>query len=342
MKNSLCLVLLLSACSSSSTPATPDAYTAGPDAEAAVDVGTPTRGAPDAGASSAGCGRAAALCGKLEACAPFFLKAGYGDLPSCTDRLTKVCTEQSKANGSGMTEAALAACEAALTQATCSDVFANKVSACVFHGALADGDACGDHGQCASGLCKTGGALCGVCTPKGGVGAACASGSNDECQTGLVCSSGKICATPAALGGLCDEKTQPCVSGTFCTSANTCASMVPAGAECPGIYLNFTDGTLCTGKGSSSLQLGTAAPGKDCGLLPGDGVPPTLCAPGGVAACAGLVGSSQLLGIPTKGICTAPIEDAFNCTANSDCLTGSQCINGTCRIPSGMYCTSSP
>ena len=305
--------------------------------EPAADTGTPTMGASDAKIVTSGCDHAAALCTKMEECAPFFLKAVYGDAAKCADRLTRACTEQSRSTGSGMTESTILACESALKTASCNDMFANNVPACAFHGTLADGSLCGDGSQCASAFCSRGADLCGKCAVKGPAGAACASSSNDECQTGLVCGSGKICVVPAAVGGACDDATKPCLIGSFCTSAKTCALTVAAGQTCPGNYLNLGDGTLCLGQ--TSAQIGTATEGQPCGLSPGNGQPATLCAPGSVAACTLLSGGIQLFGLPTKGICSAAVQDGFTCSATDLCQPGAQCISGTCRIPSGRYCT---
>jgi hypothetical protein len=318
----LALVLLASACSSSSS--------------SPPDGGTATRGAGDGPVAASGCDHAAALCAKLDQCAPFFLAAAYGDVPRCTDRLTKVCTEQAGANGSGMTYDAIIACEATLTNATCADVFSNNIPGCSFRGTLPDGSRCGDNSQCAGGFCATGGELCGVCASKKGAGEACASGANEECQAGLVCSSGQICAAPVLAGAVCDDKTQPCLIGSFCTTANTCASTVAAGKDCPGAFINFTDGTVCLGKTGQAGQIGTAATGEPCGLAPGEGLPATLCAPGSVTAC--LSTGASLLGVPIQGICKALRDDTFTCLASSDCQAGAQCIAGTCQIPSGRYC----
>jgi hypothetical protein len=331
-------ILLLPVCGgSSSNPGFDNdaAVAAGPDS-AAVETGAPTLGGSDAKAVGSGCDHAAALCAKLSQCAPFLLKAAYGEAATCTDRLTTACTAQSLSPGSGMTQANILACEASLATADCKDVFANNLPACTFHGTLADGTTCGDNSQCASGFCSTGGNLCGACAGKGAAGSTCASGSNDECQTGLVCTTGKICAQPAAIGAACDDATKPCLTGSFCTTAKTCALTVAAGQDCPGTYLNFGDGTICLGK--TSAQIGTATAGQPCGLAPGNGASATLCAPGSVAACTLLSGGIQLFGLPTKGICSAPIQDGFTCTATDTCQPGAQCIAGTCQIPSGRYC----
>jgi hypothetical protein len=338
MKNIATLVLLALAAACSSSSSTP-----GPSTCSALDAGSPTNGTPDTRPAPQPCDHAAALCTKLDQCAPFYLKAVFGDVVGCTDRLTKTCTAQSQSNGSGMTEAAILACEAALSTATCNDVFANKVPACTFHGTFADSATCGDNTQCASGFCNHGGSLCGSCAAKGAAGAACASGSNDECQAALVCSSGKVCVAPAAVGGACDDTTAPCLIGSFCTSAKTCALTVAVGADCPGGYLNFGDGTVCFGKSSATspqtaAQIGTAGPGQICGLSPGAGLPATLCAPGGVAACSPTRDSIDLLGITTKGRCAALTQDSYQCAASGECFAGAQCIAGTCQIPSGRYC----
>lgn len=337
-------ILMFPACGGSSGIATTPLDAAASDPDTAVaETDGPSKPGSDAKAVASGCDHAVALCTKLGECAPFFLKAVYGDAAMCADRLTQACTKQSLSTGSGMTEANILACETALSIATCSDVFANNVAACTFHGTLADGATCGDNSQCASGFCSLGGNLCGVCAGKSAAGAACASGSNDECQTGLVCSSGKICAQPAVVGGPCDDTTQPCLTGAFCTSAKTCALTAKAGDKCPGAYLNIGDGTLCLGKDTAaspqtSTQIGTATSGQPCGLAPSTGTPPTLCAPGSVAACTLVSGGIQLFGIPTKGICAAPIQDGFTCTATDICQPGAQCISGTCQIPTGRYC----
>ena len=209
MKKPMLLVwlALASACGGSSGNPTvvPDAAAPELDATSTAEAGGPTKGTPDGPAVAPGCEYVSALCAKLEECAPFFLKAGYGDLAGCIDRSSQACTEQYKSNGSGLSPTSIAACAAALASATCNDVLANNVPACVFHGTYADGAVCGDNSQCASGFCSHNGSLCGTCTAKGAAGAACPSGSNDECQTGLVCSPGKLCAVPATLGGACDD-----------------------------------------------------------------------------------------------------------------------------------------
>jgi hypothetical protein len=341
MKNTILLVaiLLVSACGGSSSNPGSDAAidAAGPGPEAAAgETGVPTKGGSDAKAVASGCDLAARLCSKLNDCAPFLLKAGYGDLTACSDRLTQACTEQSRSTGSGMTETNLQQCADALDAATCDAVYANNIPSCAFRGTLADGATCGDGSQCLSGFCSHGGVLCGVCAAKGAAGVSCASGSNDECQTGLVCSSGKVCAPTAAVGTACDDTTKPCLLGSFCTAAKTCALTVPAGQDCPGTYVDLGTGTLCLGK--TSAPIGTASVGQACGLAPGTGLPATLCAPGSVAACTLVSGGIPLFGIPTKGICAAPIQDGFTCTATDICLPGAQCIAGTCQIPSGRYC----
>jgi hypothetical protein len=345
MRNTAFLVaiLVIPACGGSNGVATTQSDSAVEDPDPAAEAGVPTKGGSDAMTVASGCDHAAALCTKLSECAPFLVKAVYGDATTCADRLTRVCTEQSLSAGSGMTQTSILSCEAALSAATCNDVFANNVPACAFRGTLADGATCGDGSQCSSGFCSHGGNLCGVCASKGAAGASCSSGSNDECQTGLVCSSGKICAQPAVVGGTCDDTAQPCLTGSFCTTAKTCALTVEAGKPCPGPYLNIGDGTYCPGKDTAakpqnSAQIGTAVKGEPCGFALGTGAPPTLCAPGGVAACTLLPDGVQLLGVPTKGMCAALIEDGFTCTATSICQPGAQCISGICRIPSGRYC----
>jgi len=326
----LALVAFAPACGDAADPQ-PDA--AVPDAAAPPD----TKLVPV-------CEHASALCAKLAECAPFLLAAGYGDLAGCADRLFKVCTAESQSAGSGMTLANILACEAALATATCADVYANNVPGCVFRGTYPDGATCGDSSQCASGLCRHAGDLCGVCAPKGAAGAPCPSGGNEECQTGLVCGSGKTCAAPAPLGGACDDATAPCLPGSFCTSAKTCALTVAAGQVCPGAYFNVGDGTLCLGAGSATspqlaTQLGVAGKGETCGLAPATGSPPTLCAPGSVAACKASSSSIQLFGMPTDGTCLALTQDGYTCDASRPpCLAGAQCIAGTCQIPSGRYC----
>ncbi len=325
---SFALVLLASACGGSSG-----------GLPAADDGGIATRGGNDGPVVASGCDHVTALCAKLHECAPFLLEALYGDVNGCADRLTKVCTEQAGSNGSGMTQTAILACEAALKTATCDDVFGNNIPGCSFRGTLADGSACGDSSQCQGGFCNTGGSLCGTCASKKGSGEACASGSNDECQIALVCSSGKLCATPAVVGGPCDDNTQPCLSGSFCTSAKTCALTVKPDQiqteKCPGAYINFADGTFCTGKDAQPGQIVTATKGEPCGLAPSTGQP-ALCAPGSVAACAST--GITILGVPTQGVCTELKDDDFACTASSDCQAGAQCIAETCQIPSGKYC----
>lgn len=333
MRKLACFALgvLLSACGGSGVSSAP------------LDAANPGLGGPDANFLAPGCDHAAALCATLADCAPFLLKAIYGDVATCGDRLGRLCNEEAASSGSGMTQTNILACEASLKTASCNDVFANNLPMCTFHGSLDDGQPCGSNSQCSSGLCQLGGQLCGVCASKGGAGAACPSGSNDDCQSGLVCTSNKTCVAPALVGTACDDKTKPCLTNLFCTSAKTCGLTVQAGDECPGAYLNLADGTVCSAKSTTtspqvSTPIATAAVGEICGLAPGTGSGPTLCAPGGVAACIGIAGSIQLFGVPTRGRCAATVQDNRTCTAADICQAGAQCINGTCQIPSGRYC----
>lgn len=344
MKTTLALLTLAvaAACGSSGAPSIPDAA-APDDTASATDNGGPIKGVTDAPNVACGCDHATSLCAKLDTCAPFLMKAIYGDAVGCADRLTKSCSEQCRSRGTGMTETAILACESALSGASCNEVFANALAECAVSGTLTDGTACGDNSQCTSGFCAHRGALCGTCAAKGSAGAACPSGSNDECKTGLVCSGGKVCAAPAALGAPCDDTTAPCLTGTFCTSSKTCASTVAAGADCPGAFLNLVDGAVCFGKGTAAnpqtaKQLETTPVGQACGLAPGDNAGPTLCAPGGVAACTAVSGAAALFGLPTKGICAGEKRDGYACSAGDLCQAGAQCINGICQIPSGRYC----
>jgi hypothetical protein len=351
MKNNVCLALivLVSACSNSSGGLSEPLDAAGlavdgtSGGDGNSDAGLPTRGGSDASSAAPGCEQAAALCAKINQCAPFLVAAIYGDVATCTDRLTKVCSADATSAGSGTTQANIQSCKDSLTTATCNDVFANNLPACTFHGSLANGATCGSNSQCTSGLCEHGGQLCGACASQGSAGSPCPSSDNAECQSGLVCSPSKTCVVPATAGAACDDSTQPCLTGLFCTTAKTCGLTVVAGADCPGAYINFADGTVCLGKSTAAnpqlpTQIATALVGEPCGLAPGTGLGPTLCAPGGFAGCTGVAGSIQLLGIPTQGQCAAPTPDNHTCKPSSTCLAGAQCIADTCQIPSGNDC----
>jgi len=346
MKNTTCFLWLACAgvlgCGNEGSPISPDAATPASDANADGDTGVPTRGADDAAPVAPGCEHTGALCTKLNQCAPFLLAATYGDLTTCTSRTAKACTAQAYSDGSGMTAANLLACKNALANATCDDVFANNLP-CNFNGTMTDGTACGENSQCAGGFCNRQGGTCGVCASKAGAGAACASGNNDECQSGLVCSKSKTCVAPARAAETCDDNTRPCLMGLFCTAANTCAYTVAAGAECPGPYLDLAKGILCWGRSTPAnpqlaAQIGTAETGRPCGLAPAPGQPATLCAPGGIPACTLVPGGIPFFGVPTKGMCAAPVPDGYTCDATSVCEPGAQCISGMCTIPSGKLC----
>jgi hypothetical protein len=275
---------------------------------------------------------AARRCERLFACVPLYAQDVYGDSSTCTERFETGCRIEGVLVATGRNRASSDACLAAMSSATCDDVFLQGVDACQFKGSLAAGAACGADSQCASGFCRTPEtSFCGVCAELAGEGAVCESDS--ACQSPLLCSEAGRCAKAGGEGATCSE-TAPCNWASFyCSNGDgTCKRYGTAGGACneagPDISAPCDWGLTCRPGGTGTCQPNRTVPaGQACGAA-GPGEPFVSCH--GSASC-------------IDNVCQAPGKDGEACTVSPlgdspGCLPPAICLAGICRLPDPAAC----
>ena len=187
-----------------------------------------------------GCGSSSGSGGGTSGCDAYFQASV---LSNCDDavlppesEITRIqglfeaaCADEEALPGSGLTDAVLSACAAAITAAGCGANVA-ELTACRAMGSLAAGAVCSGPEQCQSGSCDisfTGGATpaCGKCAKAIAVGQPCGA-TGSACAEGAVCDESGVCATITfgAAGASCQKANEECSSGTYCVSSSTSAT----------------------------------------------------------------------------------------------------------------------
>ena len=273
-----------------------------------------------------------AWCKGVGECAQYTLASQYGTAATCQLRQQAVCLARLAAADSGQTAAQVSACASAMAGAQgCEWVGAiDTLMACrPAAGKRANAQACGDHSQCASGLCRGADtALCGTCANRAALAAPCSSTS--DCQPGLACaatSSIKVCVARVAIGDLCDSS-HVCLAPAVC-SAGVCAPPASPGAACdPGLKnCNGGAGYYCHDQKALCTAFGVAAQGAACGYFDGDRV-----------SCA--YGSTCKLTGGGKGVCQPIAVDGGSCSVSDQvpCLAGAVCSGGVCGVAAPNSC----
>jgi len=268
------------------------------------------------------------ICAKYQSCSPLLVQASYGDIATCKTRTKIACVASLNAPSTGTTVDKAGPCISAYSSLACGDLFTGtQPTACQFVGTLGDGAACGDGGQCASGVCGNKTGHCGTCTKKNVVGDAC----TGSCNNNLACVSGK-CATPAKAGEACG--TTPCGSGLVC-AAGKCTTPAKTGEACASDgtapSCDAQAGLLCNPSTKKCQLVGFAAVGAACGY---DTATTTYTACNNGAHCVLATGKST-------GTCVAPAADGAACDASKgsqSCLPPALCISGKCTLPDYSTC----
>jgi hypothetical protein len=274
---------------------------------------------------------AAAVCARLEACAPLHVQEVFGDRPTCERRTALRCTLDASLPGSGLDAATSAACAAALPSASCDELLDGAIPACRWSGARPDGAGCSAGLQCASGHCPLpDAAACGTCAARVALGAVCT--TNEECAWPLRCSLVGRCAPAEAEGAFCNE-TRPCREPVFVCRAgdSTCQRRARAGEPCnedgsaPPVACER--GLLCRPSASGScFAIQFARAGERCAALPFG----RLMGCGGSGAC-------------VESVCRPPGEEGEPCTLAASgeargCLPPARCVRGVCALPDPGEC----
>lgn len=271
------------------------------------------------------------ICKSAEQCSPSVVSVQYGDAATCIARYVLACQAATTASGASVKPADYAACASAYAQLDCTHLMAvfngrPSPAACLVYGSRADGKACGQSTQCASGYCQPNSVTCGTCEEHQPAGAACKFIS--DCKSGLTClASNAHCGQPEPAGASCKFSTD-CALGLVCTSAGKCGKPGQAGASCTTLTdCDVMQGLACNAQ-KACAPAGFAKAGEACGLVNGSFV-----------ACEG----GAYCPIPqgqTQGSCKAPAPDGAACSLaqGPPCLAPAACINGTCRLPDPASC----
>lgn len=268
----------------------------------------------------------AAWCKGVGECAPYTLASNYGTAATCQKRQQAVCLARLGAADSGQTVARVTTCASAMASAqSCEWVGAiDALAACrPAAGKRANAQACGDHSQCASTLCRgSDTATCGTCGTRAALSAPCSTTS--DCEPGLVCaatSTIKVCVARVGVGDKCDSS-HVCLAPAVC-SAGVCAPPASPGAACDPSLKNCNGGAgyYCHDQKAKCAAYAVAAQGEACGYFDGDRV-----------ACA--YGSTCKLTGGGKGVCQPIAVDGGSCSASDQvpCLAGAVCDGGVCAV----------
>jgi hypothetical protein len=290
----------------------------------------------EAGASisaQAACDDAAkAYCAKVEECAPFFVKLGFGDVATCEQRIAINCVPGFSATGTSATPSRLSQCATDVKALPCDDVLGRNLPAScrTEPGTLSDGAPCGVDAQCTGRLCRqSSNGTCGACSTLGAGGATCE--RDEDCDTGLACAE-KKCVTLAKAGSPC-TLTSPCVRSLSCNEG-TCAVPLAGGAACEPSTVDGQNpcdggkGFFCHPQTKVCTSIGTAAAGGACGIVDQSFV---ICTNGGHCK----TGTP-----PTSGTCLAAAADGAACddTNGPKCIGPARCVGGVCKITDPASC----
>jgi len=295
-----CLFATLAVCASGALACGPSGGTSvGTGADACVDYATN-------------------YCNRLAACSPFLLSKEFGDAQSCMARLEPICRAAAQAPGTALGREQSAACASAYSTASCDDLLNVdwQPDACAVKGSLADGAACGQGAQCASGHCKMDfDQVCGTCATLIASGGQCS--RSEDCEAGLGCISPGTCGALSPRGASC--RTKPCALDLTCIGG-TCDSPLGLGAACvPAEYAcNLELGLYCDSDTMRCVQGTLVATGGSCS---------TFAMP---CLASGSCGDTS--------VCEAPLADGAACASTSQCLFPAVCVSGSCRSPDPTTC----
>lgn len=290
---------------------------------------------------------AAALCDKIQSCAPSYLQLGYGDATTCKARALIECKAGLAAPSTAATPGDTAACATAAKGASCGALLDNDTPAACLpkNGGLDDGKPCADDAQCKSGFCGLDNdkEICGLCAAKPAEGAKCNRG---KCPSGLKCARNDTCAKVVAEGGACDD-TKPCAAGSSCFKGKCTKDQATEGAACDDKLTNAPgcdslQGFVCVT--NKCMKVVIASEGKECGFdydtatMAVKGF--TICDKGGWCKGIDLTAKPPVF----KGTCQAAAKDGEACLADATfnkgpgCLEPAECVGGKCQVPDAATC----
>ncbi len=274
-----------------------------------------------------------------------------------------LCNAAIAAPGSNLTTGIISSCASAVSgQAQCTSGISGVAACKPPPGKLADGSACGDSLQCASGSCKTtssngNGPSCGTCAKVAKEGEACnVAPDNLSCGPDLKCTK-NLCVKDAVIpnGGACSftgPQGYNCTPGTFCNApltpnaTGTCAPLPKKGETCT---VACDVGLACSGgKCIDKLDVGAPCTGSECKTgLYCDTTGTKTCTAKKVAKAGESCGSSQVtcdagLSCETTGVdqqtCIALKKNGEACAPTDKCADFLVCSGGKCVVDDPALC----
>lgn len=263
-------------------------------------------------------------CQKLAQCAPSQAQF-YGTEADCVRILKRICPQSFGLPGSGDSPAATAACSK-VTQTLSCETFNGQADYCPIKGTLADGTACNQPAQCASGYCRVPSAGgCGVCGARSAQGGACE--SSFDCGDNLAClfdgaKNSGACVRSVGAGAACGLGAI-CQAGLFCGQDGTCLATSKENDACATTDACDSDQGLECGADGKCHQQPAAAPGTSC--APNGGIDPVCTG--------GLCNTTSMK-------CEAYLTEGDPCDANASflCELGLTCVAGKCSPPHDPIC----
>lgn len=264
---------------------------------------------------------ASAYCGRVDTCAPFWMRYHWGSLVDCAARLGADCTRRLAALGTALTAGHMASCASGLLATGCDDLLGNRLPAACGSppGPLQVGFGCDTGGQCETAFCAGEGEPgdCGWCSAVPDEGSAC----SDRCGPGLTCDGG-ICRPLGVLSDPCDD-TAPCLDLYDCYN-DVCTAPLGEGEQCDPAgqttpACDVARGLGCDASDAQCAPVSWVGWGAACGL-------------GILAFC----DEGTCLG----GTCVARAGDCEPCdpTEGPVCQPLAWCINGRCEPPLYQGC----
>ena len=266
-----------------------------------------------------------AQCSYMAGCLPIFLGSQFGDVDTCVSRARLLCEGYAKWPGDSWTAEKFDRCSDQMKQITACVGFDGLSSGpCATEaGSLANGAACVDSSQCASGWCdrpitpvET--SVCGTCRASGCLPGGCKAG--ERC---IASSTGARCVQVQAEGGPCTSSPSYCAEGLSCLDSVCSKSRGESEpctdpADCDWQRELTCIGNVC--RKPNIVEIGAQCTGGE-----------DRCAKGGW--CYG----AQLTEPRT---CVAPLADGAPCGAGivGGCTPPARCASGVCRLPAELTC----
>jgi hypothetical protein len=220
---------------------------------------------------------AEAECARFQACTPFTLVVGFGDVPACVTVRQRECEATYASPGQASILDAVHDCAARWINAPCNCVMGETCPALAPKpGTLDDGSSCYNARQCAGGVCNARSFECGECATGTSLGELCGR-ELPPCKAGLTCNAGGVCAKPRERGQRC-AKSNDCAANIVCVGGK-CGDHLPAGADCrnDSEVCDPLSGVLCDQQTCVQVEYTEATgDGAEAACGPGDGKL-TLC-----------------------------------------------------------------